>query len=534
MDLCSVIYASKDDSLSEPDYQSACESDGEFGAQNDCKSKAGSISNYWSASDYESESECEAESNAVVELVHIPILSRSAPLPMSIKINSQAGAQSTHADYPLHPPPHHPLPVSGDDQQDHNLARAQQGSAAAGRTAAQLQPRLDIAKQACSGIIGLEPADGAQSHDGKLVDALNAPEAMSEGRSAECEGSAAQQASAVDTSEQPCLPASFKKRTGCAGSAADKPRATPTAAGYEAAGGGASKNLPSSGNRSPVQNLRQRLAKKLRPGCMGDLASGKQDKSVEGQQAAAASEQVPQGSIPAMNGEPLSKGKHGPLLKAMAGRCLQKVMPACMKPPPVLSVPHSQADVQPLTAVAGSGGEPPDRGSQGKAASWSLALRKNKTTKGQQAAIASGQVHLIAEAADAEIVSGEQQGIARGQRQGLSKLTGTFKRKNAASKQKLPAETLATQPGQKPSRFIAVVRKPQDLAQHADIPSHQHSDRQAWSSGTQPVVSAATAALFRRAAEIFAEANPHQNQKPVEFVGEQHEDGHVNSYSMAS
>ncbi|KAL3153754.1 hypothetical protein ABBQ32_013345 [Trebouxia sp. C0010 RCD-2024] len=45
------------------------------------------------------------------------------------------------------------------------------------------------------------------------------------------------------------------------------------------------------------------------------------------------------------------------ILKARAGRCLQKVMPACMKPPPVYALPHSQADVQPLTAAAGCGGE---------------------------------------------------------------------------------------------------------------------------------------------------------------------------------
>ncbi|KAL3140337.1 hypothetical protein ABBQ38_004601 [Trebouxia sp. C0009 RCD-2024] len=211
--------------------------------------------------------------------------------------------------------------------------------------------------------------------------------------------------------------------------------AMPASAGGVTAGAQAIRgdsNRPSSGKCSPVQKLKKVLAKKLRPGCMhaayADITapSHKQGKAMKGQKAA--SEQVVEGSSPAVDAEPESRGKRGALQKvrARAGRCLQKVMPACMKPPPIHSLPHSQADVQPLTAVAGN-------------------IRKPRPTADE----------------------------AGGQKKQLSRFTGLFKRKKAASHQALaggPIGTLATQPVHEPSDFIAAVRQPNDLAPQADVP----------------------------------------------------------------
>ncbi|KAL3140351.1 Death-associated protein kinase 2 [Trebouxia sp. C0009 RCD-2024] len=211
--------------------------------------------------------------------------------------------------------------------------------------------------------------------------------------------------------------------------------AMPASAGGVTAGARAiqgDSNRPSSGKCNPVQKLKKVLAKKLRPGCMhaadADITapSHKQGKAMQGQKAA--NEQVVKGSSPAVDAEPESQGKRGAMRKvrARAGRCLQKVMPACMKPPPVHSLPHSQADVQPLTAVAGN-------------------IRKPLPTADEPG----------------------------GQKKQLNRFTGLFKRKKAASHQALaggPIGTLATQPVYEPSDFIAALRQPYDLARQADVP----------------------------------------------------------------
>lgn len=148
---------------------------------------------------------------------------------------------------------------------------------------------------------------------------------------------------------------------------------------------------------------------------------------MKGQQAAAASEQVPQDSGPAGDGKSRGGGKQGRMesLKDKAGRCLQKVMPGCMQPPSVHTTSHRQTDVQPSPAVAGS--------------------VRTQRPAGEEASV---------------------------QKQRLSRLTGLFKHKKAASKQALsgvPAGTLATQPLQEPSGLIAAVRQQHHLAQQADL-----------------------------------------------------------------
>ncbi|KAL3153761.1 Serine/threonine-protein kinase brsk1 [Trebouxia sp. C0010 RCD-2024] len=211
--------------------------------------------------------------------------------------------------------------------------------------------------------------------------------------------------------------------------------AMPAAGGGVTAGGQASQggsNQPSSSKCSPVKKLQKVLAKKLWPGCMRAADTEvtaplhEQDKNMTGQKAV--SEQIIESSSPAVDGKPPSKGKHGHMqkLKARAGRCLQKVMPTCMKPPPVHATPHKHANVQPLTAVAGSVRE-----------QWPTADK------------------------------------AGGQKKQLSKLTDLFKRNKAASNQAPPGGptgTLATQPVHEPTDFIAALRQPYDLAQQADVP----------------------------------------------------------------
>ena len=412
--------------------------------------------------DFESESECgheskadcesEAESDAVGQLVHMAVSSRSAPAPVSITPNSQAEADTMHRGQ-ARPIPHHhsTIPMSGQAQGTAEVSLGQQrDTAEEGAVAAQVQPELGAAEQ----------VRVARRSNGQYASGLSSLQAaLSKGEGNFCSREAVQQAPAVATSErskQSCLLAPFRmkmmKRTGSAESAAVRSgTAMPAAAGGVPAGAKNDSKVPKSHNGNPVQKLRKVLGRKLWPGCTRQAdthttpLSPQQDKATKDQQAAATTELTVPDSSPAMPDESQIRAKHGPMqkVKGKAGRCLQKVMPACMKPPPVHSMPHKQADVQPLTAVAGS-------------------IRKQELTADE----------------------------AGGQRQGLSKLTGLFKRKKAASKQALsgsPAGILPTPLVQEPSDFIPAVRQPHGLAVQADV-SNAMSYRQA---GVQPLTAVA-------------------------------------------
>lgn len=71
----------------------------------------------------------------------------------------------------------------------------------------------------------------------------------------------------------------------------------------------------------------------------------------------------------------------------------------------------------------------PDRGSQSKVASWSLAPFKKKAIKYQQAASAGDQVHVVADAADVGTVRKQQPTAEErsGQKKRLGKVTGLFR-----------------------------------------------------------------------------------------------------------
>ncbi|KAL3140340.1 hypothetical protein ABBQ38_004604 [Trebouxia sp. C0009 RCD-2024] len=302
-------------------------------------------------------------------------------------------------------PHHNTIPAGG-------VGNSGEQKRAAEAFPAELQPTSEIVKQ----------ANAAGSSDGQTTHGLGLSEVLSNGKAGDCNLDAVQLAPAVATSESAAV------RSG-------EPMAA--GAGFSQ---GQSKRL-SSGRCCALQKLKKVLAKKPWPCCMrvphSDIPapSLKQDKAMEGQQAAAASEQVVQHSSPAVRDD---KGKRGSMqrLQARAGRCLQKVMPACIKPPAIHATPERQAEVQPLTAVAGPGGGQPDRGSQGKVASWSLALLKKKAMKGQQTASANGQVHLVADAADVGTVRKQQPTAEEGsgQKKRLGKVAGLFKRRKAASK----------------------------------------------------------------------------------------------------
>ena len=491
-------------SESDPTPDASCESkyDTNYSSDYVFKSEPESDTNYElrSKADFESNYESEAESEANYECdaldrqMHTPLESRSAPAAISMALHIKAEAQSALTGAAMLSSHHSLMPVSIKDQ----------GTAAvqhtAGQGSAELQSMVANGQYTVmTAGVNVHQAGTAGSSDGQCINGLYSNEVLSHGQGAERKQETAQQAPAVITSQRskhPRLSALISSlrnpMRGRTGSAAASSIAVEATSGGQAAAAAALASPPDSkpdcsSQCKPMQRLKK-LVLKVRPSCMRTgTHSHQQEEDVQALPAVAAALQANQ-----------TQYAHQP----------QEVLEPKQAQDPQHVVLNSQLGVQPLPAAAGSRAKQPEKKGLGSRMPGltKLALLSRKSTKDQQATRVGQQVQLDAMHVQTSTVLQQQQqqqqptpAMIHDRKRCVSKLTGMFKPRTAASNQGLSgaagSHAIPSLQEAVPAELISAVRHPDGVMQQA---------------GPSPQLQVVPTAAAKPAIQVQSLHNPHR------------------------